>query len=75
MAVNESTKGVTMRLVSNAGTDDTGKAITHSKSYANINRAATVEQIMTGAKAIHTLYSGTLEHVYTVTTKELTEES
>lgn len=74
MAVNEQTLGVSLQLVSNTGTDASGDVTYAKKTYSGVNRAASAEQVMTGAKAIHTLYSGTLEHVITNTKKELTEE-
>lgn len=75
MAVNEATERVSLSLQSNLGTDSAGDKIQAKKTFSGINRAASAEQIMTGAKAIHTLYAGTLEKVTTATYKALTEEA
>lgn len=75
MAVNQNTAAVSLSLVANKGTDAEGKTLTATKTFAGVNKDATAEQMLTGAKAIYTLYSGTLEHVYSVTKAELTESS
>lgn len=72
MAVSSKIKGVSLSIVT-GGTDAAGDAITATKTFSGINQAASDAQVYTGAKAIHTLYSGTLDHVYSKITKELTE--
>lgn len=73
MAVTEKITGMSMRLIT-GGTDAQGNAVKASKTFSDINQAASAAQIYTGAKAVHTLYSGTLDKVQVIQTRDLTEE-
>lgn len=72
MAVSSKITNVSLRLITGS-TDAEGNAVKASKTFSDINQAASAAQIYTGAKAIHTLYSGTLDNVQVIQTRDLIE--
>ncbi|MFJ7729694.1 DUF1659 domain-containing protein [Neobacillus sp. NPDC097160] len=56
----ESTK---LRLVFNAGVDDEGKPILKSKTFNNVTKSATTDQLFQAAQAITVLCKDTLNKV------------
>lgn len=73
MAVSSKIKGQSLRVIT-GGTDAQGKEVKATKTFSDINQAASDAQLYTGAKAIHTLYSGTLDDVQVITTRSLSED-
>ncbi|OMP67880.1 DUF1659 domain-containing protein [Domibacillus epiphyticus] len=53
----------TLRLVFDNGIDESGKSVYKTKSYSNVNTAATADQLQAAAAAIATLSSMPLSSI------------
>lgn len=73
MAATDEVKKVSMTIIADDGVNDDGDAIITRRTVSGINLTAKPTQIYDCAKAIQTLYTGTLTGVTTTTTKTLTE--
>lgn len=70
MAVTATTKSKSLQIVTKY-TDAAGDEAKATKSFSDVNEAATNEQLYNTAEAIHSLYSGDLDSVNLVTTTKL----
>lgn len=72
MAVSSNLKSKSLQIVT-AATDAAGDAVTATKTFSDVNDAATDEQLYNTAEQIHRLYSGELSKVIVVSSKLLTK--
>lgn len=70
MAVTATTKSKSLQIVTKA-TDAAGDEVKATKSFSDVNDAATNDQLYATAEAIHSLYSGDMDAVNIVTTTKL----
>ena len=56
-------EGTKLRLVFEAGMDEDGKPILHAKSFSNVRKEATTDQLFQAASAITVLCNDTLYKV------------
>lgn len=73
MAVTAKVAKVSLRIQANGGTDPEGKPIVNYKTVSDINKAATNDNLVAGAKSIASLYTDTYEGAQKITTEDLTE--
>lgn len=74
MAVKTSVAKITLRIKGNGGTDPEGNPIINYKTVSDINKSATNDNLVAGAKAISSLYTDAYEGAQKITTEDLTEE-
>nr|WP_263324628.1 DUF1659 domain-containing protein [Neobacillus sp. Marseille-Q6967] len=63
--------GTKLRIVYQVGMDDEGKPVMKAKTFNNVKRDATVDQLWLAAEAIFTLSSDTLSNVEKIDSSDL----